>query len=705
MPVFSASTPARQMMPASRVAPMALLCLSGALLLSSDVYAASWKPFPPEELTGTVTPLEPDAAAEVLYRKIEIDDSEFPRQRTTTEYTRYKIFDPERADNIVRLSQFVSEANGNDIRTVDMSARLTLPDGTTKEFGAESIHEQNVARESTVVTSFNGYAETAETKQKFLAVGGVQPGSILEFKVRTVEHLWFPVGFRPLQIADIPIRRLEYIHQLGQSPFFHTSFFVINSTNIEIKEDKDRTVTLTGHDLPSLHNEPFSGVPSYYSATAVTCYEVNTFTSSKGIGLSRHFTPEMGPWAPYATIGNWILRNHVEITRKIKKAAAEITQGATSDLEKAQRIHDYVQNLNQKFIRQGKKSHEFATFEDSIVSMYDVLHFEEEDPPRLQSSDFLWLEISLDRAAGLHAESLLLPSRMIAPFDPRLPSKAFLPGTCAAIEIGGQWHFSMPQLPTSIPFDQLPWPFEGQQALLALDSKQEFIDVPATPPEQSVTRNEGTFTLDAAGTLTGQCKRTLTGHYAYGTRALLNRKKEPDNIMRQILRRELDPAEIEITGIENLDDYSKPLEISYTLTWTGFATIADSRLFFHPFVFRTKASSPFTATERQNPIYFPFELRDNDHLTIEFPPGYELEVKTAPASHPGNVLSYTIELGYNAKHRTLHVDRDFSSSLIAVEQSNYAKLKHWYDAVADCDQYQLILVRKATPVAANQAAP
>jgi hypothetical protein len=691
-------------MPVSRVVPMALLCFSGALLFSPNVHAAAWKPFPPEELTGKTAPLEPDAAAEVLYRKIEIDDSDYPRWRTITEYTRYKIFDPERADNIIRLSEFTAAVRSNDVRTVDMSARLTLPDGTTKEFGAESVHEQNVIRESVPVTFFTPYAERVEVKQKFLVVGGAQPGSILEFKVRTVERASLPRVFRPLQIPDVPIRRLEYIHELGQSPFFQTSFFVINSTNIEIKEDKSsRTVTLTGHDLPSLHNEPFSGVPSYYSATAVTCYEANTFATVKGISISRHFTPEMGPWAPYATIGNWTSRVHVEITKDIKKVAAEITQGATSELEKAQRIHDYVQNLNQKFIHQGKKSHEavFGTIDDSIVSMYDVLHFQEQDPPPLKSSDFLWLEISLDRAAGLHTEALLLPSRIIAPFDPRLPSSAFLQETCAAIEIDGHWHFSMPQLRNSIPFDQLPWPLEGQQGLLALDSKQEFIDVPATPPGQSVTKNEGTFTLDAAGTLTGQCKRTLTGHCAYDARALLNRKKEPDNIIRQILRRELDPAEIEITGIENLDDLTKPLEISYTLTWAGFATIADNRVFFHPFVFHTKALSPFTATERQNPIYFPFEYQDNDHLTIAFPPGYDPEVKVEPASHPGKILSHTLKLAYDAEHHVLYVDRDLSSALIAVEPSNYAILKGWYDAVADSDQYQLILVRKAAPVAAN----
>ena len=181
--------------------------------------------------------------------------------------------------------------------------------------------------------------------------------------------------------------------------------------------------------------------------------------------------------------------------------------------------------------------------------------------------------------------------------------------------------------------------------------------------------------------------------------------KTQDNIMKGILSKQLEPAEIEVTGIENLDDFSKPLEISYTLTWTGFATVADNRMFIHPFVFQTKALSPFTATERKNPIYFPFEHQDNDHLTIQFPPAYDLEVKVAPQSHPGNILSHTLKLSYSAKRHVLYVDRDLSSSLLAVKQANYTELKQWYDAVANTDQYQLILAKTTVPVAANHPAP
>ncbi|HSY54491.1 MAG TPA: hypothetical protein VK785_08595, partial [Opitutaceae bacterium] len=81
-----ASPRARHATPASGLVQTALLCLFGTLLFSPNVHAGSketWQPFPPDELTGTTAPLEPDAAAEVLLRKTEIDDTNFPSSRTT----------------------------------------------------------------------------------------------------------------------------------------------------------------------------------------------------------------------------------------------------------------------------------------------------------------------------------------------------------------------------------------------------------------------------------------------------------------------------------------------------------------------------------------------------------------------------------------------------------------------------------------------
>lgn len=47
-----------------------------------------WRPVAPEELTEAKPKLEPEAAAEVLFWNIEVDDHDFPFERTVKEYIR-----------------------------------------------------------------------------------------------------------------------------------------------------------------------------------------------------------------------------------------------------------------------------------------------------------------------------------------------------------------------------------------------------------------------------------------------------------------------------------------------------------------------------------------------------------------------------------------------------------------------------------------
>ena len=109
---------------------------------SPSLLAASaksvWRTVSPEELAEKTPQLEPEAPAEAVLYVIEVDDSSFPQERTVTEYLRYKIFAPDKVENITRLSGVDSAAAQN---RVELAARLTLPSGATQEFGRDAIKE------------------------------------------------------------------------------------------------------------------------------------------------------------------------------------------------------------------------------------------------------------------------------------------------------------------------------------------------------------------------------------------------------------------------------------------------------------------------------------------------------------------------------------------------------------------------------------
>ncbi|MGD1031540.1 MAG: hypothetical protein ABSA05_10400 [Opitutaceae bacterium] len=660
----------------------------------------AWQKATADELSAAKPAIEADAPAEAILWKIDVDEKDYPEERTITEYERFKIFDPERAGKILRLALPSVSLDGTELRDSEMSARLTLPGGEVREFGPDSVLERTVVRDASSDSALHRIfgSEGLELKEKFIAVGGATPGSILEFRLRMREMYPKTATFRPLQVESVPVRRLEYRQSApSDRSIYRNNLFILNPRNAKITEDRrSGAVLVTASNLPSLRNEPFSGSRPYYSTTLVSCYTSTQPRTVKEVRGSRHI--ENGqPWAAAAMIERWHSEDHIDETQTVRKLAAGLTRGASSDWEKARRIHDYVQDLHARFLRRERKDRSFFVNYTDIVPMDDVIGFEKADPPKLLGSDFLWLAVSLYRAAGIEADVLMLPNRRTAAFSMDTVAGALLPERCAALHLSDGWHFSLPNGTQSLAFDTLPWELTGQGGLLALDdSRQHFIPVPLLPAERSRIENSGEFRLDGDGTLSGECKLVFRGHEADAIRTILNGRSrgQQASIVRAILARVHSGAGLAVTGLENADDPYKPVEVSYRIRWPGFASLTGNRMIFTPLVFRARQDSPFASAERRNSVYFPYRRQEGDRLTLALPPGYELEARAASISIPGDLLSYRVNLTYDPGKRQLGVERDFSSNLITVTVADYPRMKKWYDAVASSDQQSLVLVRR-----------
>jgi hypothetical protein len=695
--------------------PCGLLVLVLALLaLPASLWAKDpWQPVTPAELAPLKSTFEPGAPAEILELRLNLEDEDQPRNRHVERYLRYKIYDPEKADRLLRFAEAVVSYDGTPLRTVRLRARLTLPDGTIRKFDDADVHVRDLAKQGSADSFWHKFFGSAGfiVKEKFLAIGGVPAGAVLEYQVVVDEYLNFGAVFNNLQFDSLPVRKVSYRQKYWRyDQYMAHLLYRMNTDTVEVHDDlKGHVVTAEARDLHSLPDEPYSGPLPDRAVTLLDCYIVTTYVPHKGEhpSKSRLFGADER-WGPIATLENWITGDHLDLTKKVRSTAAEITRGATTDLQKARLIHDHVQRLHQRFIRTPSGIIENG-WASSPISPDDVLEFEKGKTKGLSSRDFLWLTLSLARAAGLQAEIVMLPDRGLATFKPYLIAPVFLPARAVAYRIGEAWHFSMPDLRNPIAFDELPWQQEGLKGLLALDQKQEFIDIPYAPATQSLVRRTGRFALDAAGTLGGSGVITYHGHAAHELRGRLlglARDAQLAEVQRS-LAGDFEGAEIEVTDLTALDDVYAPLEATFKLSWPGFGVVTDDRLIFRPFVFRTTSHSPFAAEQRTGVVAFNYCYQDLDELTIALPEGYEPEAKEAPPSYPGPVLSYEISLGLDRAHMTLHVSRKFSHGLMSLAPKNYPLLKKWHDSVALSDQHNLILVQtpKTAPAAQSATTP
>ncbi|MES2696585.1 MAG: hypothetical protein V4773_24160 [Verrucomicrobiota bacterium] len=657
----------------------------------------TWTPVAPAELAETAPKLEPAAAAEVIFLRIDVDDRNYPYDRTTTTYVRYKIFDPEKSDKITRVTKVDYE--GSDER-MELHARLISPDGRIQEFGKEAVKERPLVQQAKQA-GFWGWlgSASAAAKERFLAIPGVERGSVLEFHTKVVDRYPSSVSVYSGQREHFPVRRFEYKARIAQHDTFFNRTFFSNLQDAKFTEDaKAGTVSVIGNNLSSWVTEPFSGPITNQVLTIFNTYESTTLylePRSGKVPLPGKVEASAGPWAPYATVTNWVARDRGLATKRVTQLAKEITESAQNEKQKAQLIHRWVSNHWQAF-REHYRTTEKIKRTENIHSLDDVLDWKKQVTVDFEDDDFLWLAYSLCQLAGLKAHVVMLPDREIAAFNPKAVSRVFLPYAALAIQMEDTWRFSAPHSRYALPFDMLPWEYEGQHGLLALPKKQEFIPIRISGPERSIVGTSGTLTLDEEGTIEGSFVRRLTGQMAVKLRGEL-RDAPPETRIERAKKKlgiDLSGAELTVLKIDGLEDPEAPLDIGCRLRCEGFAVRTKDRLILRPLVFRADAVTPFPAEERKGPIYFQQCWQEIDQLLITWPEGYALDAPTKPTAAPGEVLHYKVEFGHDDEKRQLFVDRQFMSGVMAVPVTHYASMRKFYDHVVRSDQHELVFTKK-----------
>jgi hypothetical protein len=679
--------------------------LSIGIILATGSLASArdfdpWKPISPAEMTKAPPASAPDAPAEVLLWTISVDDSYYPANRKIREYLRYKIYDPEKSVNLTRISELTTSWEGEELGTVDFLAHLTLPDGTSKDFTKDSIQQRNIVQSGSDQNWFSRLVSGpgTEVQEKFLAVTGIEPGSILEIQFTRTLKYSSPLFKHVFQKSGIPVHHVEYTQHIPSPYDFAPRPFLINGAlyHANLKADaKNRVLVVTADDLPPLYAEPLSPPLLDRSLAIAGSYQaVHTVFLARQTSSSVRIDPKDGPWASFASRVSMIETDATENWPILKRTAIAITAGATTDREKAERIHNYVHQRYLAFTRSSKVKRTLVCQYNSAAPE-EVIEFEKNPEVVLNSMDFLWVAIGLYKAAGLKVQTILLPNNTVIAFDPSMTSEAFLPDACARVLVSGQWIFSLPSTVLPLPLGALPAANVGRVGLIAQVNKSEFVDVPAPRAEDSVISNSGAFELSPDGSMTGVCTRTLTGMPSYVFKMRLRNAADERRLRStaRLLKNELKAERVVVASVDGIDDASAPVVIHYKISFSDYATVTKSRLIFTPAIFESQSPPLFPDETRRNDVVFPFPFTTSDDFTVHMPVGYKLEAPSAPQSIPGSILSLTYNVTYVPSQNLIRTRRTHVSQLTKVELPTYPRLKNWFDSVAKIDSHELVLMR------------
>jgi len=661
----------------------AIFVTTGMLLSSVGAWAqkemaplefANWQPVTEEEKQLKSPRVEPDAGAEILFWHVHIVDqrmSDGDLQRNLYHYIRMKVFDEKGKQKAATIDL----EYGDRSAILDVTGRTVKPDGSVLELQKTAIFQRDLVRAGRLrqkVTSF--------------AMPGVEPGAIVEYRWRErLDDNRIMYVRLPMQ-RDFPIEKVTYyVKPLpGQYTSFHMNLVPFNCKLSAFKLENDGYNSTSAENIPAFHDEPFAPSKPNLEAWALLRYMQDDRREPdkywNGVGKQRYGE----------------MKAALKMNDELKAAVHEATASAKTDEEKVTSIVSWVRkNIRDLFSSDVTDAERGAVIAKMPKDRYrNAAEISKSGIGTDDEMNIVFAAMALE--AGMDARPAFVADWGEVNFGPRLTDRYFLQNIAMAVKSGDTWRVydvSRKMLQPGL----LSWREEGVYALITDPSKPVFIQTPPSPPEASEEFRNASLELALDGSLDGSVAETFTGHRAEERRSEIQRQSDAkrEEWLKDELGRLFPGAELSEVSIQNVDDSTKPLQFRYHLHADGFAQGTGKRMFFQPIAFKRAIASPFTASERRQPIQLRYAYHEIDHLVIKLPAGLELDSADSPGNIGfGNAGGYQLKITINKKARELTVDRDLvfgKNGALYFEAKDYPTIKKVFDEIQRRDSHSLAL--------------
>jgi len=374
----------------------------------------------------------------------------------------------------------------------------------------------------------------------------------------------------------------------------------------------------------------------------------------------------------------------------IKNAAASLVAPTDNDEQKARKIYEAVQKLDNTAFTRAKSQAERK--KEKIKDIRKA-----EDVWKEQSGtddDMALLFVSLARAAGLKAWPAQVVDRNRAIFDNSYLSTRQLDDYLAIVEINGKDVFLDPGQ-KMCPFGLLAWKHTLASGFRLSASGTVQVVTPAANYKAALLQRVADLTIDPSGTLTGSVRFVMTGPEALHWRQL-SIQNDPDEVKKQFnesLRDQFpDGVQADFDHFLALDDYNSNLMGIIKVTGT-LGTATGKHYFLPALFFESRSSHPFVAQDkRTTPIDVHYPRTVQDDVTYHLPPGLSLEStpEIPGAQWPDHAI---LKIASKKDGDKVEVARALVYNFTILDPKDYPDLHGFYQKVAAADQQQLVLTR------------
>lgn len=388
-----------------------------------------------------------------------------------------------------------------------------------------------------------------------------------------------------------------------------------------------------------------------------------------------------------------------DVNSTLRKETAAITEGATTDDQKLQKIYAAVMALeNTRYSRQREQREDKASGEGKVKNAADVLSHK-----RGSSSQLTGLFVAMARAAGMKAYFMLVPDRSQEIFVASWLSFQQFDDTIAIVNVNGKEEYFDPGWRYT-PYGHLAWQHTLVQGLREVDKGTEFGPTPGDEYKYSQTQRVANLNMDDKGQITGKIDLSFYGSPAVDWRhtALTGDDESLHHALQKYLGDMIPKSlQVKVDSVDGVQDYEQPLKVHYAVTGTlGVAT--GKRVIMPSDLFESGSTATFADEKRQEAVYFYYPHMVQDALRVNLP--QRLAVEAIPASVRLDLPKrevYTFSVTQDASGFTTR--RNHLLGELLVMPKDYAELRTFYSQFESKDQESVVLKPSQVTTAAAAA--
>lgn len=637
---------------------VALIFVFSAGYRTRTASADEWQPISREELQMTSVPEAPGAAAVILYRQVDRDDSD--RTGHQYNYIRIKILTEEgRKYADLEIPYFKEEGTIHGLK-----ARTVRPDGTIANFEGKAF-------DKTIVKA-KGLRYLAKT----LTLPDVQVGGIIEYHYMYDLQEGYVFDSHWILSDELFTRRAKF--SLKAYPEFQLrwSWPAGLPAGTQPPKDEHGVIRLETGNVPAFQiedymppeNELKMRVDFTYSDHGVE-REPDKFWKNEGKKLNDRVESFIGK------------------RKTLEQVAAQVVSPADTPEAKLRKLYARAQQVrNTSFDMEKTEQEQKREKEREINNVEDLLK-----QGRGNARQINWLFVGLARAAGFQANSVYISSRSQYFFKPAMMNPSQLNSDVTVVKLDAKDIYCDPGSKFA-PFGLLPWEETFVKGLRLDKDGGSWVDTNLPLSSESTIERKAELKLDDDGSLSGTVTVTFSGLEALWRRS--DFRNEDEARRKKFLEDQIQeyiPAGIEVE-LKNQPEWnlaSPTLVALYDLKVPGWASAAGRRALLPFGLFSATEKQLFEHANRVHAVYFQYPFQKLDDVTIQLPLGWQVSSLPKPLNQDAKAAAYIRKV--EDDRGTLHLTRVLRSDLLMLDAKFYPALRAFFQSVRTGDDEQIIV--------------